>query len=244
MIDSLIDLRMPVPATNLKAISLGFPVEGVILMMQSPRDNVELLLSSRQRKPDSNVWIAASNALVKMRSPKIALALLREVPFRISIELSDDGEAHPWGLGGSSLGGVQEQALPSDFPPVSLYQLVAERAPGDEIASDGPVDIYERRFILTPGQNRTWAPLPEIQPKSLLAWKGEASFRAAVTSAVRAQQLAVWALVRRLRSFGLVTTCDCAAPVRLTIVVEDHRTASIEALPVVSDTELSLQKLR
>jgi hypothetical protein len=101
------------------------------------------------------VWVAASNALARLRSPGFAASLLREIHLTNSIRVSDTGHYLPEGAAGSGMLSNSKMQVPPLFPPIGLYWLTAEHVTGDKLASPGTIPIYVRRVVMEPGVDRS-----------------------------------------------------------------------------------------
>jgi hypothetical protein len=153
MLDALIQLHQPLEASALTSIAKHFPTEATILMLQDAPKNRSLLATVREMPVSHSVWVAASNALARLRAAGFAAALLREVSLTTSVFVLDPGKT-PHGSGGSGMLSNSNMQLPPGFPPVAVYWLTAEWADGEELVSNGPTPIYSQRTVIDPGMNR------------------------------------------------------------------------------------------
>jgi hypothetical protein len=115
------------------------------------------------------VWVAASNALARLRAPGFAAGLLRELTPVNSVLVLDPGEV-PRGTAGFGMEGSATTQLPPGFPPVAVYSLTTKEAPGQELVSDGPTPVYVERAVVDPNHPITWPsdvrfPRPENCPE-------------------------------------------------------------------------------
>jgi hypothetical protein len=157
MLDALIQLRRPLETSALTSIAQRFPTEATILMLQDAPRNQPLLAAVREGPVSHAVWVAASNALARLRAPGFAAALLREAPLTNSVFVLDPGKA-PNGSAGSVMSGIASTQLPPGFPPIAVYSLTTEAAPGEELASDGPTPIYVKRAVIDASGSINWPP--------------------------------------------------------------------------------------
>jgi hypothetical protein len=101
------------------------------------------------------VWLAASNALARLRAPGFTAALLRELIVVNSVLVLDPGKP-PRGQAGSGMLDISITQLPPGFPSILLYSLTTEKAPGRESASDGPTPIYVERSVVNTYHPISW----------------------------------------------------------------------------------------
>jgi hypothetical protein len=135
MLDALIQLRRPLEASVLASIAQRYPAEATILMLQDAPRNLSPLAAVREAPVTHVVWVAASNALARLRAPGFAAALLRELIVVNSVLVLDPGKP-PNGQAGSGMLGMSSTQVPPGFPSISLYSLTTEEAPSRESASD------------------------------------------------------------------------------------------------------------
>lgn len=157
LLDALIQLRQPLEVSELSSIFGRFPTEGTILMLQDAPRSAVLLAKAREARVPTSLWVAASNALTRLRSPGFAVALLKELRLTNSVWVSDTGKRVPPGSPGHGFLSNSNMQVPPGYPPIGLYWLTAERVGSEELVSEGPApfySIYQRRIRLEPGVNR------------------------------------------------------------------------------------------
>jgi hypothetical protein len=167
MLDALIQLDQPLDASALASIYQMFPTEATILMLQDIDRHRALLAEVRNSKVPHSLWLAASNALARIRVPRYAAILPRELRLTNRWWISDTGSHTPKGSPGGLFASNSIMEVPPEFPPVAMYWLTTEhgflydRYPAsiisEELASAGPTpssSIYTRRILLEPGVAR------------------------------------------------------------------------------------------
>lgn len=265
MLDALIQLRQPLPASVLALATKGFPTEGTILMLQSAFENQALLAEVHARSGGAE-WVAASNALAHMRAPGFAAKLLAEVRLTHWIVVSDDGRPPGRGFAGSLASGSPTVRVPADFPPIAVYRLTAQRAPGDELVSDGTTPIYSTRITLEPGVERTltWPPegycsqcleidyLAElahlsktdvehcIEPWTPVRWTNPLRLNAEIVQALANQEAALKKLVTSLNSAAVLEISETGVRFQVEVRIEDRRSNRPVSLPTTSSIEFRL----
>jgi hypothetical protein len=266
MLDALIQLRQPLPSSVLASIAEGFPVEGTILTLPNAFEN-RLLLAAVRARPGGGEWVAAGNALARVRAPGFAAALLAEIRLTHSVWVSDNGVAPGRGEAGSLASGSPTLRVPPGFPPVGVYRLTAQPAPDDELVSDGAVPIYSQRAIIEPGVDRTLAWLPEgycsrcleigylaelahvsnsdvslaVEPQTAVKWTDPMRLDAEISRSLAAQQAAVRQLAGSLVSAGVLETRELGMALHIDVLVEDQRSDRSVPLPKYPPVEFRLR---
>jgi len=266
MLDALIQLRQPLPAPVLEAIARGYPAEASILMLRNAPEN-QLLLAALRSRPGPVEWIAASNALARMRAPKFAATLLSELDFTDWAFVSDTGEALAGGMAGSILGGSPTMRVPSGFPPIGVYRLTTQAAPDKEMVSDGEMPVYMQRTLLEPGVERTlpwpaeghcWQCLriaylaelghvskPEVEhavePHTWVKWTNLLQVSAAITQALGDQQNALRQLARALTGAGALAPAELDTSLPVELKINDQRSDRSAPLPSYPPVRLGLR---
>ncbi len=265
MLDALIQLHEPLEAPVLASISQGFPTEGAILALQDASRNGSLFAALRLTHVGSSEWVAASNALARLRTPGFADALLQEVRIANWVWVSDTGELTPPGEAGSLSGGALRMRVPPGFPPVAWYRLTSEHGPGRQLVSEGTTPIYSQRTILDPGVDRTLAWPPEgyclqclrlqylaelaqmsnvevnraIEPQTAVRWTNLLQLNAEISRALTDQKAAIAHLVKSLASAGALKTSQLGMSFHLEILIEDQR--SHQSVPLPRSSPVSFQ---
>jgi hypothetical protein len=171
LLDALIQLHRPLEVPKLYAIFQRFPTEGTILMLQDEPRYSSLLARVREARVPISLWVAASNALTRLRPHGFATALLEELRLSNRVWVSDTDKFLSPGSPGSGMLGNSSLQVPPGFPPIDQYWLTAEHfcaeqtfglGPcNDELVSEGPaqsiraLSVYSRRVHFEPGVNRT-----------------------------------------------------------------------------------------
>jgi hypothetical protein len=245
-LDALIRLRVFSEASALNSFAKCYPDGAIILMLQRPYDNQELLAWIRTELPAGAAWVAASNALARMRSSGFAFTLLHETAITHTIAVTE-GEACCRGMAGSMMGGPLSVKLPSGFPPVHFYRLTGKPEPGDRMVADGPVPVYERHIQLKPGIESTMPGEPEgyclqclriqylsqlsgltltetelaVEPSTALPWS--ANLEQKISRAVSHQIDDMRRLSRSLRQSGALAPSEPGMMLHIRVKMEDHR---------------------
>ncbi len=156
MLDALIQLHSPLEASTLTSIARQFPTEATILMLQDAPRNQSPLASVREGPVTHDVWVAASNALARLRAHGFTAALLRELSLVNSVFVLDPGKPAR-GSPGAGMIGTSSTQVPPGFPPIALYSLTAKWAAGEELVSDGPIPIYLERTAIDASRPLIWS---------------------------------------------------------------------------------------
>jgi len=247
LLDSLIQLRAPLPAAILTSLAVGYPAEATILMLQYEAANQTLLFDMRRAHPDGLEWMAASNALIRLHTPGFAAAVLTEIPLTHQFRVSESGSALGRGRGGSiSSGRPPAFHAPRDFPPVRLYRLTTT---GGDLVSDGAPAIYAFRLDFEPGVDAelAWpvegtcptcldrgylAQMAHVTPQEIdsvvrsqtgIAWTDVAQVNAAVNQAIAAQQAKLKEIAYALVRGGYLQPAELGMTLKITIEIRDER---------------------
>jgi hypothetical protein len=266
MLDALIELHQPLDASVLALIAEGFPAEAILIALQVPSTRGPFLTKFRLNHSDAE-WVAASNALAKLRAPGFAGSLLREVHLANSVWVSDTGESPPHLTFTSVLSSVPHVAVPTGFPAVTLYRLTAQPAADYTLVSDGTTPIYADRTVVEPGANRILrqggegycaeclrigyladlARLPSnevdhiVRPLTPVRWTSPLQLRAEISQALAVQKVAIEWLVKMLRASGALEVSDLKRPFQVEILIYDQRRDRSVALPQNTSVELRLR---
>jgi hypothetical protein len=108
VLDSLIQMRVDVPADTAMKLYPEFPAQSVILMATSPSDNTSAFIRIFQTETDRNgPWLAAGNVLVEYRAPGFAAAVLSSLVVHAQVYVTSGdgfGQGFGGGFGGSTFG--------------------------------------------------------------------------------------------------------------------------------------------
>jgi hypothetical protein len=252
ILDSLIQLRQPAPASLLESIAKAFPVEGTI---------------AAHARPGGAEWVAASNALARLRTPGFAAVLLTEIPLTHSVWVSDTDRPPGRGIGGSLGSGSPTLRVPLGFPPTGFYRLTGHPAQRDELASDGAIPIYLQRIVMEPGQERTLSWPPEgycarcleigyladlarastdevdraVEPQTAVRWTNLFKLNSEVAVAITNQQSALRQLAKSLMTAGAIERSELAMSLHIEVMIEDQRSDRSTPLPKFPPVEFRLR---
>lgn len=265
MLDALIQLGQPLPTPVLESIANAFPIEATILMLQYPEENWGLLERVHAR-PGGAEWVAASNALSRIRASGFAATLLAEIPLSHSVLVSDNGDAPGSGMGGSIGSGESTLRVPPHFPPVGMYHLTAQHTGDDQLISDGPIPIYSHRTVLDPGVEQTLNYPPEgycsrcleigylaelagssrmevdhvVSWQTAVRWTNLLQFGAEVSKALTDQESALKHLASSLISAGVLDKSELHMVLHIGVDIQDRRSDQSVPLPKYSPVEFVL----
>ena len=265
MLDALIQLRQPLEASVLASIARGFPTEATILMLRDAAANRALLTAVRAH-PGSGEWVAASNALARLRAPGFAATILAEIPLTHSFWVSATGKAPREGTGSSTGSGGSTGRVPPGFPPIGIYTLTAQHAPDAELVSDGGTPIYSLRKIFEPGIESTiWSPerycfrcleigyLAElaqlsrmeveraVEPETDVKWTDWLHLHAEISPGLANQQSTLKQLAKALASAGALQPSEFGTTLHIEVRIEDRRDNRNEPLPKYPSFEFQLR---
>jgi hypothetical protein len=266
MLDALIQLHRPVSTALLESISKTLPIEGTILMLQYPADNRRLLEGVHARSGGAE-WVAASNALTRMRAPGFAATLLVEIPLSHAVLVSDNGDAPGRGMAGSIASGGPTVRVPPDFPPVGIYRLTAQHSADAQLRSDGSLPIYSHRTVLDPGVEQTLNYPPEgycsrcleieylaelagtsrmevdrtVDWQTALRWTNLLQFNAELSRAPTEQESALKHLASSLVSAGVLDNSELQMVLHIDVSIQDRRSEQSVPLPKCSPVEFRLR---
>jgi hypothetical protein len=148
LLDSAVQLEAAVPAPVLRSYWQHFPVQSAILFARAtgPRDDVLLDLLT----PATGFrWFAIANLLARSRPKGFAVKVLPPIHLRLSVTVSERGNAGRGGGGGSSGDGVGDGIgiNPAGFPPRATYRFESGPWPGCVVLSTGPHNVYYSRTV-------------------------------------------------------------------------------------------------
>jgi hypothetical protein len=147
LLDSAVQLEAAVPAPVLGSYWQDFPVQSAILFARAtgPRDDVLLDLLT----PATGFrWFAIANLLARSRQKGFAVKVLPPIHLRLSVTMSERGNAG--GLGSGSSGGGVGDGIginPAGFPPRATYRFESGPWPGYVVLSTGPHNVYYSRTV-------------------------------------------------------------------------------------------------
>jgi hypothetical protein len=146
LLDSAVQLEAAVPAPVLHSYWQDFPVQSAILFARAtgPRDDVLLDLLT----PATGFrWFAIANLLARSRPKGFAVKVLPSIHLRLSVTVSERGNAG--GVEGGSSGGVGDGIgiNPAGFPPRATYRFESGPWPGYVVLSTGPHNVYYSRTV-------------------------------------------------------------------------------------------------
>ena len=149
--DTLIELHARVPAAVLlpqKYLSGEFII--LLARAEPGRDDVLLDLMPDAR---SQNWYAIADLLLETRPHGYAAELLRSLHLKVSIGVSEDGNAYGYESFGGAGGGVGcgFWANFREYPPLGDYKLTLESTPDAKVLATGPVPVYYTRTVYPPG---------------------------------------------------------------------------------------------
>jgi hypothetical protein len=154
LLNALIQLRRPLEVSKLSSIFQRFPTEGTILMLQDVPRYSAPLAKVREAKVPTALWVAASNALTRLRPHGFAAALLKEVRLTNSIWVSDTDKFLPPGSPGSGIVSNSSLQVPPGFPSIDLYWLTAEHPCTEELVGEGPCN--DELVSEGPARSKSW----------------------------------------------------------------------------------------
>lgn len=266
MLDALIQLRQPLPSSLLESIAKAFPIEGTILMLQYPTENWRLLEGVHAHSGGAE-WVAASNALTRLRAPGFAATLMAEISLSHSVWVSDNGDVPGRGMAGSIGSGRPTLRVPPDFPPIGIYRLTAQRSPDDQLISDGVLPIYSHRTVLNPGVEQALNYPPEgycsrcleigylaelagtsrtevdrvVTWQTAVRWTNLMQLSVEVSRALRDQELAFKHLASSLVSAGVLDNSELQMVCHIDVSIEDRRSDQSVLLPKWPPVEFRLR---
>jgi hypothetical protein len=148
-LDSLIQLRAPLPAALVARYAGARPVQAYILLTRS-NDRVPVLVDLLADASGSQ-WYAAANMLLDDKAPGLAAHLLRTVRLRLTITVSEGGNRMRGAGGGSGTWGVGDGVgqSPPAFPPHAAYRFEFSPRPGLSVLAHGPRPLFYSRTVHT-----------------------------------------------------------------------------------------------
>ncbi len=256
VLDSLIQMRVDVPTDNAVKLYPEFPAHAVILMANSPSDNVSAFLRIFQTERLRNgAWLATGNVLVEHRAPGFAAAVLSSLVVHAQISVTD-GNSFGHGYGGSFCGGGLS-APRVGWPEIGSYLLSACGATQKTVLVNGVHPAYYWRSVnnsyhsgsesTCPGADRDeiradyvatllnsghdQVPIPSQVDRSII-WTDSATYLSELTQFIADEQTLFSETARHLVSAGLITEAEVSASrPTLDITVTDARRTKLPELP-------------
>lgn len=260
LFDAAIESGIAVPAAVLDLFEDKWRAPVVILLARDPAAE-ESLLRLRDQKLNDAEWLAISNLLLALKSPRFFAKALSEIHLSHVFAVHDPGFGA--GVGGGTGGGcyncVFVARMPPGFPPVGVYALLDREEKGDVLLAPGPRSAYYRRVPAgkqTPspamGINRPelaieyLAPLANMtaeQAKDLFHWQtsiefhGDDDLRQRWDAEVNAQETAIRAFVRAAQENGLGRVAGMTLKIELQVLDTRKVTGLV---PLLTPRELVL----
>ena len=258
MLDGLVRLGTPIRSPLLASIANRFPKEAIILLLRDAPSHLELLTEIRKRRSGLES-IAASNALSRLRAPGFAASILTELALRHQFLVSDNGQSPGGGYASSIGSGWPTLRVPADFPAIGMYELEAQKWPGGELISDGPMPIYSHRTVWEPNVEKPvltggvrlcfecqdisylaqMAGVPSARVESAaygstaVTWIDRAQVRAEIFRAIADQESALEQLATALIATGALRRSEMGFTLHIGIEITDGRSDRSVPLPLV-----------
>ncbi|MBC7926312.1 MAG: hypothetical protein H7039_11705 [Bryobacteraceae bacterium] len=150
LFDALIENRARMSPTALLPYAQRWRDEVLILLaMQNPEE--DLLMRLRQDPQGALQTRAWNNLLLRIRSGRLFVDLLKNISIQHTFLLVDEEGAGFAGGGGRGCNGCGIVMMPRDFPPVTLYRLTGG-GEGRTVFIRGPVDSFYSRTTIPTNQ--------------------------------------------------------------------------------------------
>lgn len=260
ILDSLIQLGIPVPAKLLIPIYDAFPNEATVLLAGSPDWDPSELLSLIRRQRSDEEWLAICNLLATARAPGFAAYLLSDIKLRVGLAVFSGENASGYGEGGAAFGQGcgMFQPPPSGFPPAVLYELTTTPRDGAVVVARGPQTVYYVRSRVDP-RRQVWVgrsygsrdqrrieylalmmgrPMEQLEFRATrffsITWKGRKRFLSEAAGIRKRMEHSYRELIDALLKENLLTSSE-AGNLRpdTSIVVHDFRKTRFPALPAL-----------
>jgi hypothetical protein len=155
LFDSLIQIPGAIPSDVILPFAASWRAEILILLSRDPNvAGIENdLLSMREESMPDPEWAAVNDLLFSVSSKTFFQRTLQEIRITHAFVVVDRWVGF---CGGTTACGSSTRRFPKGFPPVALYQLQAETAPGDTLLVDRPVAIYYRRIVVPTDAEVEW----------------------------------------------------------------------------------------
>jgi hypothetical protein len=262
LFDSLIQIPGPIPTDVILPFEASWRAQVLILLSRNPAgpENESDLLAMREESMPDPEWAAVNDLLFSVSSKAFFQRTLQEIRITHAFVVVDREVGF---CGGTTACGSSTRRFPKGFPPVALYQLQAEMAPGDTLLVDRPVAIYYRRIVVpTDGEvewsecesstvptelRQTWLArffsaidwLSKEQaeqlfhPQTIIEWHGAAQAAAEMEGLLARQAASIQTLVVHAQQRELVQASGMRLSIKTTM--EDvRRDRSVPAPPVAS----------
>jgi hypothetical protein len=268
LFDSLIEIPGPIPSDVILPFEASWRAEVLILLSREPDGpgNESNLLAMREESMPDPEWAAVNDLLFSVSSKPFFQRTLQEIRITHDFLITD----REVGLcGGTTACGSSTRRFPKGFPPVALYQLQTEMAPGDALVVDRPVAIYYRRTVVpTDGEvewnecesdtvptalRQTWLArfLSAIDwlsteqseqlfhPQTIIKWHGAAEAAAEMEGLLARQAASIQTLVGHAQERKLVQASGMPLTIKTTI--EDVRGDRSVPAPAVAPREIVIK---
>ena len=259
MLDALIRLDVLPPPPLLTSITQAFPKEAAILLLRDAPSHLELLAEIRKHG-NGGEWVAASNALSRLRAPGFAASILTGLTLRHRFLIAEPGQPAGGGIANSRAWGFPTIRVPTDFPATAVYELNVEKWPDGDLISDGPTPIYSHRTVWEPGVGKAvlsgremWC-LPcqdvsylgkmaemssdrvesAIHGETIVRSTDRAQFSAEISRAIAGQESDLQKLASALIATGALGGSETALTLHIEIEVLDQRYDRSVPLPSVN----------
>ena len=155
LFDSLIQIPGPIPTDVILPFEASWRAQVLILLSRNPGgpENESNLLAMREESMPDPEWAAVNDLLFSVPSKAFFQRTLQEIRITHAFVVVDRSVGF---CGGTTACGSSTRRFPKGFPPVALYQLQAEMAPGDALLVDRPVAIYYRRIVVPTDGEVEW----------------------------------------------------------------------------------------
>ncbi len=135
----------------LASIYHRYPDETTILLSQSPKEHIDLILSLFKNQSGSARWLALGNLLLQTKAPGFASVLMQELKQMHIVVFVHDPYDAGGGIGGGWGEGIEDFRVPMGYPPISVYGLTDHLTP--DLIAKGPKPIYATETVINPGES-------------------------------------------------------------------------------------------
>ncbi|MDP9169990.1 MAG: hypothetical protein M3N54_05180 [Acidobacteriota bacterium] len=261
--DAIIRAHVLVPAADARKLYPEFPALAMILLSRPVDDNRTALLSILNEAKTGEVWLAAANLLAVKPSPEFMMRQLDEFNVFTRILVFQPGIGGGMSYGDcASVGPLPQPAIPSTWPPLAVYQLLAGKSEGRVIATGANPVSFTSRVTVDPrpwtGHSDCGGPgIQALRRDLLLQLAGidasstalhavvlrdviretDEQYRREALGILQEQAKAFADVVAGLEARGLITAAQ-AAERRLHMQVHIVDSGSTRALPALPDLRL------
>ena len=263
VLDALIQLNIPVPATEAAKLFPEFPAQSLIFLSRSPDGApAELLHIFRTADDHGGAWLAAGNLLAARRIDGFSSAVLSAMTVRAQVTITTPGVGRGFGLGGGSscCGGAVYHEAKAGWPLVGNYRLSVCSLAGAVLLAPGTDPAYYKRTVdaayLSSGGDSCncgfepdlirqhylagllWASQTEpplrAQVFLSIAWTSDEQYRKELEAFIGRQQTTFSSVAQKLRAAGLMTAEEAAAArPAITFSIADLRDEPHSPLPPI-----------